>query len=88
METSATSRRVTADPERLQPAPTLNNTSASRNREAEAQHIFERLIIGRTVLRKGWRLWVMSELFKLNDGPLRVQVKIKLLSFLKDTHYN
>lgn len=50
--------------------------------------MFERLIIGRKVLRKGWRLWVMSELFKLNDGLLSIQVKIKLRTFLKDTHYN
>lgn len=88
METPVTSRRVTADTECLQPASTLNSSSASRNREAEAQHMFERLIIGRKVLRKGWRLWVMSELFKLNDGLLSIQVKIKLRTFLKDTHYN
>lgn len=55
--------------------------------EAKVQHTFERLIVGRMVFRKGWRLWVMRELFKLEDGPLSTQVINKLITFLKDTHY-
>lgn len=56
--------------------------------EAEVQHTFERLIVGRSIFRKSWRLWVMRELFKIQDGLLSTQVRGKLITYLKDTHYS
>ena len=64
------------------------SASSALNLEAEAQHTFERLIIGRAVFGKGWRLWVMRELFNLRDGPLSALVRLKLSNFLKAPHHN
>ncbi len=64
---------------------TQQQVSTTGQLEAEAQHTFERLIVGRSVFRKSWRLGVMRELFKIKDELLSAQVRGKLITFLKET---
>jgi putative hemolysin len=70
------------------PEYTQQQVSTTGQLEAEAQHTFERLIVGRSVFRKSWRLGVMRELFKIKDELLNAQVRSKLITFLKETHYS
>ncbi|WP_079204062.1 hypothetical protein [Pseudomonas sp. CC6-YY-74] len=67
---------------------TQQQVSSTGQLEAEAQHTFDRLIVGRSVFRKSWRLGVMRELFKIKDELLSTKVRGKLITFLKETHFS